>query len=80
VLRLVVGDGVRLTVAGIALGGILGSIVARAMSRLLFGIAAFDPITFAGAAGLLLVVALLASFVPARRAAHVDPLLVLRSE
>ena len=80
VLGLVLGDGLRLTMGGIALGGIFGVVVARAMSRLLFGIGAFDPVTFAGAVGLLLVVASLASFLPARRAAHVDPMVVLRSE
>jgi len=80
VLRLVVGDGLQLTLAGIAVGGMLGSIAARGMSRLLFGIGAFDPVTFAGAAGLLLSVAVLASYGPARRAARVDPMIVLRSE
>jgi putative ABC transport system permease protein len=80
VLRLVVGDGLRLALVGIAAGGLLGAVVARAMSRLLFGIGVFDPVTFAGASGLLLMVALLASVVPARRAARVDPLVVLRAE
>jgi putative ABC transport system permease protein len=80
VLGLVVGDGLRLTTIGIGLGGVLGVVAARAMSRLLFGIGALDPVTFGGAVGLLLFVALLASFVPARRAAQVDPMVVLRSE
>jgi predicted permease len=80
VLGLVVGDGLRLTAAGIVVGGVAGAAGARAMSGFLFGIGAFDPVTFAGAVGLLLFVALLASVVPARRAAHVDPMLVLRSE
>jgi len=80
VLGLVLGDGLRLTAVGIAIGGVLGDVVARAMSRLLFGIAAFDPVTFAGAVGVLFFVALLASVVPARRAAQVDPMRVLRSE
>ena len=80
VLRLVLGDGLRLTLAGIAIGGMLGSIAARGMSRLLFGIGAFDPVAFAGSAGLLLSVAVLASYAPARRAARVDPMIVLRSE
>jgi putative ABC transport system permease protein len=80
VLRLVLGDGVRLTVVGVVIGGMLGAVVARAMSRLLFGIGAYDPIAFAGAVSLLLFVALLASLVPALRAAHVDPNVVLRSE
>jgi putative ABC transport system permease protein len=60
-------------VVGIVIGGMLGAVIARRMSRLLFGIGAYDPITFAGAVSLLLFVALLGSFVPARRAAHVDP-------
>jgi putative ABC transport system permease protein len=80
VLRLVLGEGLQLTLVGIAIGGILGSIAARGMARLLFGIGAFDPLTFTGAASLLLSVAVLASYAPARRAARVDPMIVLRSE
>jgi putative ABC transport system permease protein len=80
VLGLVLGDGVRLTVTGILIGGILGLVAARAMSRLLFGVGPFDPVTFAGTSGLLLLVAVLASLAPARRAAHVDPMAVLRGE
>ena len=80
VLGLVLGDGLRLTLIGIAIGGFLGAAVARAMSGFLFGIGAFDPVSFAGAVGLLLFVALLASFVPARRAARVDPMVALRCE
>jgi putative ABC transport system permease protein len=80
VVGLVLGDGLRLTAVGIVIGGMTGALVARAMSRLLFRIGAFDPVTFAGAAGVLVLVAAIASFVPARRAAHVDPLIVLRSE
>jgi len=80
VLRVVVGDGLRLTGLGVALGAGVGAIVARAMSHLLYGVSAYDPATFAGAAAVLLVVAALASFLPARRAARVDPMSALRAE
>ncbi len=79
-LALVLSEGLRLTTAGVLIGGCLGVLVARAMSGLLYGIGAFDPWTFAGAVGLLLSVALVASFVPARRAARADPMVALRSE
>jgi predicted permease len=80
VLGLVLGDALRLTVLGIAIGGFLGIAAGRAMSGFLFGIGALDPVAFGGAIGLLLFVALLASFVPARRAARVDPMVALRSD
>jgi putative ABC transport system permease protein len=80
VLRLVLGNALRLTVLGITIGGLLGIAVGRAMSGFLFGIGTFDPVAFGGAIGLLLFVALLAGYVPARRAARVDPMLALRSE
>jgi ABC-type antimicrobial peptide transport system permease subunit len=65
---------------GLALGVAAGIIVARAMRPLLFGVASFDPLAFAGSALVLLIVALAASGIPARRAAGVDPLIALRSE
>jgi predicted permease len=77
---LVLGEGLRLTVVGLALGLVGAVIVARAMTPLLFGVASFDPLAFAGAALVLLLVALAASGIPARRAAGVDPLIALRSE
>jgi hypothetical protein len=80
VLRLVMGQGLGLTAIGVVIGTLLGVAAGRAMSRLLFGIQAFDPATFGGAVGLLLAVALAASFVPARRASRVDPMVALRSE
>ncbi|HEV2986646.1 MAG TPA: FtsX-like permease family protein, partial [Vicinamibacterales bacterium] len=79
-LRLVLGDGLRLTIVGIVIGALVGAAGARAMSHLLFGVQDFDPATFAGAAALLVGVALIASFVPARRASRVDPMVALRSE
>ncbi|HEV2388307.1 MAG TPA: ABC transporter permease [Candidatus Acidoferrales bacterium] len=80
VLRLVVGQGARLAAVGVAAGlaGALG--LTRLLKSLLFGISASDPATFAAAAALLALVVLAASYVPARRAAKVDPLVALRHE
>jgi predicted permease len=80
VLGLVLGDGLRLTITGIVLGMLLGAAAARAMSNQLFGIGAFDPASFALAVGMMLVVAIAASLIPARRAARVDPIVALRCE
>jgi predicted permease len=78
VLRLVVGQGLRLTVAGLALGLLLAAVFARLLVSLLFGVTATDPWTFVSVAGVLLLVALFACYVPARRATTVDPLVALR--
>ncbi|PYT98830.1 MAG: permease [Acidobacteria bacterium] len=80
VLRLVLGEGVRLAVLGVAIGIVASLAVARLMSSLLFGIKATDPLTFVAVAALLSVVALFASYVPARRAMRVDPMVALRYE
>lgn len=80
VLRMVIGQGLRRVAIGIAIG-LLGSLaLARVMASLLFGVSATDPLTFASVALLLVVVALVACFIPARRAAKVDPMIALRSE
>ena len=80
VLRLILGQGLRLAVVGVALG-LLGAIaLTRLLQGLLFGISASDPLTFAVIALLLVGVALLACWIPARRATKVDPLEALRSE
>jgi len=80
VLRLVVGQGLRLTLLGVVLGwlGALG--VSRFLSGLLYGIAGDDPVTFAAVAAMFVVVALAACYIPARRAMRVDPLVALRYE
>jgi putative ABC transport system permease protein len=80
VLRLVIGQGLRLTLLGVVLGwlGALG--VSRFLSGLLYGIAGDDPVTFAGVAAVFVAVALVACYVPARRAMRVDPLVALRYE
>jgi predicted permease len=80
VLHLVASDGLRLTAMGILIGGCAGAVVARSMSHLLYGITAYDPATYGGAVLLLLVVATLATVVPARRASRVDPVSALRAE
>jgi putative ABC transport system permease protein len=80
VLRLVVGQGMRLALIGLATG-IAGALLAtRLMGSLLYGVSATDPLTFAGIALLLAAVALLASWLPARRAVRTDPTLALREE
>jgi len=80
VVRLFVREGARLTVVGLA-AGVAGALAAaRALSTLVFGITTTDPVTFVAVSGALLVVASLASYVPARRAAAVDPMTALRAD
>ena len=78
ILRLVVGQGFRLALAGVAIGIAGAFALTRLMTALLFHVSATDPATFAGVALLFLVVALAASYIPARRATRIDPMAALR--
>jgi predicted permease len=80
VLRLVARRGLALTLAGIGIGLAAAVALTRLMSSLLFGVTPTDAVTFAAVAALLAAVALLASYLPARRATRVDPLVALRYE
>jgi putative ABC transport system permease protein len=80
VLRLVVGQGMRLVLAGVLVGLLMSLALTRLMEGLLFGVSTTDPLTFVLIAVLLVTVALLACYLPARRATKVDPLTALRHE
>ena len=78
ILRLVLSQGLRLTSTGIALGGIAALLLTRLMGNLLYKVSPRDPIAFGLALIILLAVALLACFLPARRATRIDPVQALR--
>jgi putative ABC transport system permease protein len=80
VLRLVVGQGVKLMLTGLSIGVVAALGLTRFMAGLLYGVSSQEPSIFLGAAGLLAVVSLFACYVPARRAARVDPVIALRCE
>src|SRR5438067_4472024 len=75
-----VGEGIQLVAAGIVVGVLIALAVTRLLTALLYGVGASDPMTFVGVEALLAVVSLVASYLPARRAAKLDPVVALRSE
>ena len=80
VLRLVIRQGMVLASVGLTVGIAIGSAVTRVLSDMLYGVSARDPLTFVGVPVLLLLVAFLACYIPARRATRIDPLSALRCE
>ena len=80
VLRMILGQGSRTIVLGVALGIAASLALTRTVESLLFGVTATDPLTFGGVTLLLVGAALLACYIPARRATRVDPLIALRYE
>jgi putative ABC transport system permease protein len=80
VLKMILGQGMALTLIGITIGLIAALALTRLMSSLLFNVSAFDPLTFIAVSVLLTLIALLACFIPARRAMKVDPMIALRYE
>ncbi len=80
VIGMVLGDGLRLALAAAVLGLVAAAVLTRSMSQLLYGVGALDPMTLAGCAGTLVLVALLASAAPAWRGTRIDPVRALRAE
>ena len=78
VMRLVLGQSLRLVATGLVLGLVLAALAARGLASLLFGVGPFDVLSFAGAAAVIGSVAVVATWLPARRALGVDPVAALR--
>src|ERR1019366_444797 len=80
VLRLMIGHGARMALIGVAIGIAAAVLLTRLMANQLFGVSAHDPLTFAGGAMFLIIVAVAACYIPARRAMRVDPMVALRRD
>jgi len=79
-LRLVLGHGLALAAIGTGIGLLASLAVMRLLSTLLYGVRPTDPLTFAGSSVLVILIALAASWIPARRASSIDPMQSLRTE
>jgi len=80
VLKLTIGEGLGITLIGVGVGLVLALIVSRLIATYLYGVSAYDPLTFVSVILLLIVMAVLACLIPARRASRVDPITALRYE
>jgi putative ABC transport system permease protein len=80
VLRMVIAQGLKLAISGVLVGVLSSLALGRILSGFLYGVSPTDPMTLVGVAVLLTLVALLASYLPARRATRVDPMVALRYE
>jgi ABC-type antimicrobial peptide transport system permease subunit len=80
VLKLVLGQGMRMALVGVGIGLVAAIALTRLMSKMLFSVSATDPVTLIGVSVLLTIVALLACYIPARRAMRTDPIIALRYE